>query len=94
MKPKNLNKIQKRASKIFTEILGDHVQTQFRPDGRTVDVRYCARMGCEGCCHHVFSIGGLDDPNLKTSLPPLIYENVARRALVVEAGWLFVEGEN
>jgi len=94
MKAKKLKKIQTRATKIFTEILGDSVETQFRLNDLAVDVRYCARMGCEGCAHHVFSIGGLDDGRMEKHLPPLIYECVARRALVDVSHWLYVEGQN
>jgi len=83
--PKKIQKIQARAVKVFTEILGDSVETRFRPDGVTVDVRYCARLGCSGCDQHTFGIGGLGHPDMTADLPREIYANVGRGLLASPA---------
>jgi hypothetical protein len=81
MPPKKIAKIQARASRVFTEVLGDSVELRYRPDGVTVDVRYCARIGCDGCSTHTFGIGGLGHPDMATDLPREIYANVGRALL-------------
>ena len=81
MKPKKLQKLQERARTIFAEILGDTAELRFRPDGLTVDVRFCSRVDCEGCDRHTFGISGLGHPGTAKDLPPLIYENVAKAVL-------------
>lgn len=81
MKPKKLAKIQARARSVFTSILGDTAELRFRPDGLTVDVRFCSRVECEGCDKHTFGIAHLEHPDTARDLPPLIYENVAKAVL-------------
>ncbi len=85
MKKKKLAKIQARASRVFTEVLGDSVELRYRPDGVTVDVRYCARIGCDGCDRHTFGIGGLGHPDAAQDLPREIYANVGRHLLSCSA---------
>lgn len=79
--PKKIAKIQSRASRVFTEVLGEAVELRFRPDGVTVDVRYCSRLGCSGCEVHTFGIGGLGHPDMTVDLPREIYANVGRHLL-------------
>lgn len=81
MKAKKIAKVQVQASKIFTEVLGEAVELRFRPDGVTVDVRYCARIGCSGCEVHTFGIGGLGHEDMVQDLPREIYSNVGRHLL-------------
>lgn len=81
MKPRKLQKLQERARSVFTSILGDTAELRFRPDGLTVDVRFCSRVDCEGCDKHVFGIAHIEHPNTAKDLPPLIYENVAKAIL-------------
>jgi len=83
--PKKIAKIQSRASRVFTEVLGEAVELRYRPDGGTVDVRYCGRIGCDGCDRHVFGIGGLDHPDAAQDLPREIYANVGRGLLSAPA---------
>lgn len=81
---KKLAKIEKgraRATKIFQEVLGDSVVPVFRPDGVTADVVFCAQIGCPGCGDHAFGVAHLDAPNLAQTLPPVIYECVAKAIL-------------
>lgn len=85
MKAKKIAKIQARATKVTQSLLGDHVQLWFRDDGLNADIRFCARIGCEGCNEHVFSVGRLGDPDLKNRLTPIVYEHVARTVLSAPA---------
>ena len=84
-KKKKKIQAQIRASQVFSEVLGEAVELRFRPDGLTVDVRYCARIGCEGCDRHTFGIGGLDAPDIASDLPREIYANVGRHLLASPA---------
>lgn len=79
--PKKIAKLQISVSRVFTEVLGEAVELRFRPDGVTVDVRYCSRLGCSGCDQHVFGIGGLGHEDMASDLPREIYANVGRHLL-------------
>ena len=81
MKKKKLKRIYSTATAILQEILGEDVELRPHPERLEISVRYCSRVGCEGCSFHTFGIGGLDHPQMPWDLPREIYANVGRYAL-------------
>jgi len=82
-KSKKIKRIYSTATKIIQEILGEDVELRQHPERFGIDVRYCSRVGCEGCLYHTFGIEGLSHPQMAWDLPREIHANVGRHFLAV-----------